>query len=66
MSRRKATGTAGDVVDAQLTTPVTNGNGSALVEKRAVDIITYEPIQINNYNLTELKNTLDDAVKRVS
>ncbi|KAG8871526.1 hypothetical protein FRB97_008605 [Tulasnella sp. 331] len=28
------------------------------------DIITYEPIQINNYNLAELKNTLDDAVKR--
>lgn len=25
-----------------------------------------EPVQINNHNLTELKNTLDDALKRVS
>ncbi|KAG9007759.1 hypothetical protein FRB94_013994 [Tulasnella sp. JGI-2019a] len=63
MSRRKATGTSGDV-DA--TVEVTNGtsnNTNAPVQK-PVDIITYEPIQINNYNLTELKNTLDDALKR--
>lgn len=36
-------------------------------KKQPADVATlaYEPITINNYNLTDLKNTLDDAVKRV-
>ena len=27
--------------------------------------VAYEPVQINNYDVKELKNTLDDALKRV-
>ncbi|KAG8991321.1 hypothetical protein FRB90_001393 [Tulasnella sp. 427] len=44
-------------------TSATTINGVA-VPADAVPL-TFEPVQINNYNLTDLKNTLDDALKRI-
>lgn len=74
MARRKAAGAVADGGEKTvvLDEPTTSTNGTA---EEASDtskqvaapptVITYDPVQINNYNITELKNTLDDALKRV-
>lgn len=67
MARKKAETTA-DGVEATTTNDLTVDT-SATINGVAVPAdavpLTFEPIQINNYNLTDLKNTLDDALKRV-
>jgi len=64
MSRRKATEKVSES-DTRLTT---SDGVATLTDGAAVKVspapIAYEPVQINNYNISELKNTLDDAVKR--
>lgn len=66
MARKKAETTA-DGVEATTTNDLTVDT-SATINGVAVPAdavpLTFEPIQINNYNLTDLKNTLDDALKR--
>jgi len=61
MSRRKGSEKASEKSNGPEAPPAsTNGT----VTKETPATVTYEPVQINNYNITELKHTLDDAVKR--
>ncbi|KAG9045315.1 hypothetical protein FS837_006504 [Tulasnella sp. UAMH 9824] len=65
MARKKAETTADevDVSGNNLTIDTSAQPNGAAVPADAIPL-TFEPIQINNYNLTDLKNTLDDALKR--
>lgn len=73
MARRKTAGAVSDSSEktVSLDEPTISTNGTAEeppeASKQATPPaqITYDPVQINNYNITELKNTLDDALKRV-
>lgn len=66
MARKKAETTADgvDVSGNNLAIDTSAQPNGVAVPAGAIPL-TFEPIQINNYNLTDLKNTLDDALKRV-
>jgi hypothetical protein len=67
MARKKATNGSstlsnGSDVD---TLPVDDKSAQEVAITETPKPVAYEPVQINNYDVKELKNTLDDALKRV-